>query len=79
MFTMIGGGMKTLPESSRPMGKVLPGHIKWIRDAATKINPTSNTVTTSNGNTIEYEMLLVAVGLELKYNSVSITFLEKSD
>lgn len=72
MFTMIGGGMKKVSESLRPMRSVLPKHVKWICDSATEINPITNVVTTNTGQTIEYEMLLIAVGLELKYGRVCL-------
>lgn len=68
---MIGGGMKTLSESSRPMKNVLPSNAKWIKDAVAGFSPTKNYVTTKSGHTIEYDVLVVAVGMQLNYDKVS--------
>lgn len=70
MFTLIGGGMKSLKDSYRPMGKVLPTLAKWVKDSAAKFEPENNTVYTAKGDKIEYDMLLVAVGLQLNYDKI---------
>ncbi|XP_052889356.1 sulfide:quinone oxidoreductase, mitochondrial [Anopheles moucheti] len=70
MFTLIGGGIKKLEDSHRPMKSVLPALATWIKDSAVKLEPELNTVHTSNGDKIEYEYLLVAVGLQLNYDKI---------
>lgn len=62
--------MKTLQQSWRPMGQVLPSLAKWIKDAAAEFQPKNNTVITENGDKIEYEYMIVAVGLVLHYEKV---------
>lgn len=71
MFTMIGGGIKTLSQSRRSMESVMPRKAKWIKDAAAKFCPDSNEVITQGGHTISYDFLVIAVGLQLNYNKVS--------
>lgn len=70
MFTMIGGGMKTLSQSRRSMETVLPKKAKWIKDAAAQFNPNANEVVTKQGHIISYELLIIAVGLQLNYHKV---------
>ncbi|EDW68673.1 sulfide:quinone oxidoreductase, mitochondrial [Drosophila virilis] len=70
MFTLIGGGMKRLEHSYKPMSQVLPKKAKWVREAAIEFDPDSNTVKTTGGNTIKYDMLLIATGLQLNYNKI---------
>ncbi|EAT46726.1 AAEL002107-PA [Aedes aegypti] len=70
MFTLIGGGIKTLKDSYRPMSKVLPTLAKWVKDSAAKFEPENNTVYTANGDKIQYEFLLVATGLQLNYDKI---------
>lgn len=70
MFTLIGGGIKTLKDSWRPMSKVLPTLAKWVQDSAAKFDPANNTVYTAKGDKIEYDFLLVATGLQLNYDKV---------
>lgn len=72
MFTMIGGGMKTLSQSRRNMASVLPKKAKWIKDAATIFNPNGNEVITKHGHTISYDLLIIAVGLQLNYGKVKL-------
>lgn len=76
MFTMIGGGMKTLSQSRRSMSSVLPKKAKWIKDFAAKFTPNANEVITKNGHTISYEILIIAVGLQLCYGKVIKTIKE---
>lgn len=75
MFTMIGGGMKTLSQSRRSMESVLPKKAKWIKDAAAQFNPNANEVVTKQGHIISYEILIIAVGLQLNYNKVVFKFI----
>ncbi|XP_062135229.1 sulfide:quinone oxidoreductase, mitochondrial [Drosophila sulfurigaster albostrigata] len=70
MFTLIGGGMKRLEHCHKPMADVLPKKAKWMREAACEFDPDSNTVKTSGGNTIKYDMLLIATGLQLNYEKI---------
>lgn len=72
MFTMIGGGMKQLSQSFYPMESVLPKKAKWLKDEATRFNASENQVKTKEGHTITYEVLVVAVGLQLNYDQVCL-------
>ncbi|GLV36311.1 uncharacterized protein CBL_08805 [Carabus blaptoides fortunei] len=70
MFTLIGGGIKKLEDSYKLMKEVLPTSAKWLKNSAVEFDPKSNTVTTDNGDIIEYEYLLVAMGLQTYYNQI---------
>lgn len=70
MWTMVGGGMKQLKQSGRPMSQVLPSKAHWIKDQATKFYPEENRLVTSLGEEISYEYLVLAMGLQLDYDSV---------
>ncbi|KAH8379178.1 hypothetical protein KR009_003402 [Drosophila setifemur] len=71
MLTLIGGGMKRLEQSYKPMGEVLPKKAKWVKEKAVEFQPDENLVCTSGGNTIKYDLLLIATGMQLKYDKVS--------
>lgn len=62
--------MKTLQDSARSMADVLPPLAKWVKDKAEKFDPKNNTVTTKSGDTIEYDYLVVAAGLQLNYDKI---------
>jgi len=73
MWTLVGGGMKTLADSGKPMQSVLPKNISWIRDRVTEIRPEGNEVCVGVGNSkdvISYDFLVVSAGIQLKYNQV---------
>jgi eukaryotic sulfide quinone oxidoreductase len=55
MFTLIGGGMKTLDDSCRPTKDVLSPLVSWVKDKADQIDPKNNKVVTKSGDIIEYE------------------------
>lgn len=48
--------------------KLLPKDCQWIQSAAAAINPDNQTVETANGQSISYDFLIVATGLELRYD-----------
>lgn len=70
MFTLIGGGIKSLQQSVRPTKSVLPTNATWLKDSVTEFNPDSNFVKTKNGDTIKYQYMLVAMGLQLHYEQI---------
>ena len=46
----------------------------WIKSSAAKFDPEKNTVTTTNGDEISYEYMVVSVGLQLRYDQVNSNF-----
>ncbi|XP_055373930.1 sulfide:quinone oxidoreductase, mitochondrial [Condylostylus longicornis] len=70
MFTLIGGGMKNLDSSWKYMKKILPEKAKWIQEKVVKFEPSNNIVVTNTNKEIEYDILLIAMGLQLNYNKV---------
>jgi sulfide:quinone oxidoreductase len=54
------------------MAKVLPKKAKWVQDAAVQFDPKNNVVYTAKGDKVEYDFLLIGVGLKLDYNRVII-------
>eukprot|EP00095_Tigriopus_kingsejongensis_P008451 maker-scaffold18_size714446-snap-gene-1.15 protein:Tk08451 transcript:maker-scaffold18_size714446-snap-gene-1.15-mRNA-1 annotation:"sulfide:quinone mitochondrial precursor" len=70
MWTLVGGGQKSLSQSGKPMKDVLPKKADWIKDKAMTFDPDNCKVTTQNGDVISYEYLVVAMGLQLNYDQV---------
>lgn len=70
MWTLVGGGMKQLHQSGRPMSEVLPKKAKWIKDRASQFFPEENRLVTASGDEITYEYLVLAMGLQLDYDKV---------
>ena len=52
MWTLVGGGVKTINQSMKPMEQVMPKEVTWIRSAAAEFCPKDNTVVTSDGKKV---------------------------
>ena len=49
---------------------MLPKDAEWIKQSVVSFDPDHNKLTTSEGDEISYEFLVVAMGLQLNYNEV---------
>jgi sulfide:quinone oxidoreductase len=70
LWTYVGGGLKNFSESVKPMAEVMPNEAEWIQDKATTFDPENNLVTLSDGQTIGYDYLVVAAGLQINWDQV---------
>jgi sulfide:quinone oxidoreductase len=70
LWTLVGGGVFPKEESARPMADVMPKGATWIQDAAASFDPAHNTVTTEGGDTYEYDVLVVAPGLQINWDAI---------
>lgn len=62
--------MKKLNQSYKQMEEVLPKDALWLKDTVTEIDPKKNQVTTDKGDTVKYEYMVVATGIELDFDKV---------
>ena len=74
LWTLVGGGIKRLADSARPMAGVLPRKARWIRDAVARLEPDGNRIVTGEGRTVEYDFLVVALGLTLRWVQFFLQF-----
>ncbi|KAL4702568.1 hypothetical protein ACJJTC_003067 [Scirpophaga incertulas] len=70
LWTLVGAGVKTVADTRRPEKSVLPSTAKWIKDYALSIDPSQNIVKTTEGDEIQYEYLVIGVGLQNNYDKV---------
>lgn len=70
MFTLVGVGIKKYEQTMTDLDKVLPKSCDWIRDKAATFDPDNNTVTTEGGDTITYDYLVVAMGIQTNYDQI---------
>lgn len=66
----MGAGVTPVSATRRDARGVLPSSAKWLQDSAESIDPKNNVVKTTNGDVINYEYLIVAVGLVNDYGKV---------
>ena len=53
------------------MKEVLPKKAQWLKDNVVVFEPNENRVKTGNGDTVQYELMIVAMGLELYWDKVT--------
>ncbi|XP_068711230.1 sulfide:quinone oxidoreductase, mitochondrial-like [Montipora foliosa] len=70
LWTLVGGGIERLEESVRPTGSLIPPGCTWFKSKVVEFNPDKNIVVTADGKEIGYEFLIVAVGLQLRFDKV---------
>jgi sulfide:quinone oxidoreductase len=64
-FLFIPFGYYTIEDIRKPTSKFFPKEIEVINNEIEKINPLNNTITLSNGNEINYDILIVATGTRI--------------
>jgi len=69
-WTLVGAGVFSLEETRRPEGDLIPSGVHWIQAKAAGFDPDRNTVTTSTGATLSYDVLIVATGLTLRWDKI---------
>ncbi|MGW4498792.1 FAD-dependent oxidoreductase [Micromonospora sp. NPDC004336] len=70
LWTLVGGGLATAGETVRPQRKLIPRGVSWIRDRAVGVDPDDRTVTLGGGDTVAYDQLVMAPGLQLDFDAV---------
>lgn len=70
LWTMVGGGVVTREETERNEADFIPAGADWIQDTADSFDPDNNTVTTGNGDTISYDYLVVAAGIQIDWHLI---------
>lgn len=69
-WTLVGGGVFSLDETRRAERDLIPSGVTWIQAAARGLDPDRNQVTTSDGQTLHYDVLIVATGLTLAWDRI---------
>ncbi len=64
LWTLVGAGVVDLGETRRDQASVMPNGATWIRDRVRAIRPDAREVELEHGETVGYERLVVALGIE---------------
>ena len=70
LWTLVGGGLATASETVRPERKLIPKGVTWIRDRAADVDPDNHRVSLGGGETVGYDQLVMAPGLQLDFGAV---------
>ena len=69
-WTLVGGGVFDMNNTIRNEADVMPKHTTWIKEFVASFQPEQNQVTTRNGNTFTYDVLIVAAGIQMNWHLV---------
>lgn len=69
-FTLVGAGIKSADYVVSQTGSYVPAGVEWIEEGVAEIDPEGNKVVTTSGQTLAYDFLIVATGLQLEYGLI---------
>ena len=69
-FTLVAAGLKPPGYVIGATADFVPPGVRWIEERAVAIDPESRRVTTSSGQVLGYDFLIVATGLVLDYAAI---------
>ena len=69
-WTLVGGGEFDIQDTVREEASVIPEGVQWIKEYCDTFEPESNQVTLKNGQTIQYDYLIVAPGIQLNWSAI---------
>lgn len=70
-FSLVGAGQYSLAATMRPVSTLVPRGTTLIHAAVSVFAPDRNEVTLSNGNTVSYDWLVVATGINLDWDKIA--------
>lgn len=69
-YTLIAAGIKPAGYVLSKTSDYMPSNVRWLNDSAIAIDPEARTVQTMDGQSLGYDFLIVATGLELHYDGI---------
>ncbi|MCC5944224.1 MAG: NAD(P)/FAD-dependent oxidoreductase [Bernardetiaceae bacterium] len=69
-WTLVGGGDFDIKKTARPQAECMPEKAKWIKGRAKTFLPEENAVITDAGERLEYEYLIVALGIQIDWHKI---------
>lgn len=70
LWTLVGAGVFDKSVTARPEADYIPHGATWIQDSVISFDPLNNCITTRNGDTVSYNYLIVAAGIQIDWDHV---------
>ncbi|KIL76448.1 FAD/NAD(P)-binding oxidoreductase [Bacillus badius] len=70
LWTLVGGGAAKKEDTERSMKEVIPEGAVWVQQAVASFDPKKNEVKLENGETLSYDYLVAAAGIEIHWDGV---------
>ncbi|GHG89541.1 FAD/NAD(P)-binding oxidoreductase [Comamonas sp. JC664] len=71
LWTLVGAGEARIEDTVRNQSRLIPRGVRWVRDAATEVDPEAREVRTRGGLRLGYDFLVVAPGIQLDWDKVT--------
>lgn len=69
-WTLVGAGLMKMGATRKKERKFMPKGVSWIKDRVKDIHPDDNEVLLESGDTVGYEYLVVAPGIQINLDGV---------
>jgi sulfide:quinone oxidoreductase len=70
LWTLVGAGVVKKETTEHEEAPYIPAGVKWLKDFVEDVDPDTNTLTLRNGDTVAYDYLVVAPGIQLNWDKV---------
>ena len=70
LWTLVGAGIFDKQVTERDEADYIPAGATWIRDKVASFDPDNNAVTLQSGETVGYQWLIVAAGIQLDWDAI---------
>lgn len=71
IWTLVGAGVFDKSISERNEADYIPPGATWIKDKVASFDPDSNSVTLAGGDKVTYDVLVVAAGIQVDWDSIA--------
>ncbi len=69
-WTLVGAGVFNIKDTEKNEADVMPKGVNWIKQKVVLFLPDINTITLDNNETVSYQFLIVAPGIQLNWNEI---------
>jgi sulfide:quinone oxidoreductase len=69
-WTLVGGGDFDINDTVRNEADFIPKNAVWIKDKVAQFVPDENKVVLAGGDTVTYDWLVVAIGIQLNWSAI---------
>lgn len=69
-WTLVGGGAYKAEDTQRTLSNVVPSGVAHIAQAVTELIPNDNQVKLANGDSVNYDYLVVAAGIQSNWDAI---------
>lgn len=70
LWTLVGAGIFPKEESERDQADFIPYGATWIKEYVDSFQPKKNALTLKNGESISYDVLVVAAGIQIDWDKI---------